>query len=1759
MSDAVAVAQVVEVREVHDYYDPSNGEVRRSVPWRPGVSPSDLAPAWPSENLQVWVDGVEVPAEWHDRPLEAGESVTFIKAPAGPVFTVLKAVALVAGLVGAARSLRLERQLGETRDQQIDRSTVYNWSGPITIYNGEGLPLPLWYGAHRVGGVAIGGYTEVVAGETPQTYLYLLLALSSGPIDSVGGVSADADGLTGASLPAGLQINGNDAGNFDDVTAYVRLGSLQQSVVPGFNAIPTRLTFDALLVESATDAAEIVTDFSEAEVVDMLADTEGDRARLTFFFPRGLYRIKSSGAVKSLTVQLQVRYVQLNGSGTPVGDYAVVPSAGTSFEITGKTLAPFSVQVEFPLYNPTTYVAPTLTGGYRFVPDGAFNRQRGEVALPLPTAPSWAPGTPIEALTFVSFVRLEKVRDLHPLWAFADWDEDDSDPRVEGIMLGVRDLGDGTGELEVTFGEGTGSGDLTERHLAGSIPHVEPAVSGVFIAVTWQRDFVPGLNRLRVFVNGALELEHTTSTDIISTAYASMLWNTWPRKETTTSGNWHARATFDEQRLYDREFTPEEVSAVHNSGVWLEAVDSEAGLVGGWRMDVAPLAPFFPPVADAEHVAMVMEASPSATGAQVVAEALVASDPGNTDILRARYRFEVQRTSVSHDGVPGSGDSDTEKQSAFEWTTLTTFVDEEVNYAGVALLGLKVLVTDQLDGGGALNVTVPIRGVANCPVWDGVDPDSPGFVKQYSANPAWCTAHMLLDAEQGAGHLYDEKSIPWDLWADWAAFCDVEVYDQRGRWGPPSTAGLTLGYESSGFGLDGAVYRLILPKPVPDHLVVGKRVRLADVANVYPSPGDWPEGDFTIRAVIVNDLTFELWCDWPDGVPAPGSVTINDATATVIGIEPRLSMGLGFADRGFPFLEARQLMCSIGRAVPISLGERLLIAYDTPRQPVAAFNAANVAVSSFRIGSVGTLDTWNRAVGEFQSADADYLRSTESRDHASLDDPSSTASVRRTLVDMRGVTSRSQVHRELQLMLNAWNTQRVSISFETVLDGMFLAPRDVIVVAHPMPDWAQGGRCPEPAPDSTSFYVDVPFELGQLNLLEHSVDFSEAAWEKLGSSPPSVASTQVAGPDGEDTAWAVTFDTGTANWLRQNVSHRGTGTAYTAIIWARLESGDADQVSLEIASLNQVLVSETLALTGEWVRFTVSGTSSQPFSTDPNVQLRLRLADAAPGAVVLHVDRPRLIVGADDGEDALREEATAAIPDAYACLVNPNGDNATVFARLAAKAGAFAAGELVQLAEDPGFVTQREWLWIVGHSQFASRQFEVTRVAPGQDFRTRIEAIEYSADIFPDEDAFETLDAPAQASQAAQQLIAGEVLPGMPTQLTLLELPERDAETGRLAKALQVSWTPDEATAHAVTRTRVWLREDAGDWEQAAEVLGGRTTCRVDITDRDAGALITVAVQPESRVGRTPLRRCRQATTTIYAVFPPPEAPVGARATLHGLEATYEVDLPQGFQDAVVQVFRGGAFVGQEVGRIPVGGRSLGPTSDWCRLPTAADGRGSPPLQFRMAMPNGGRGEHIELEAEPSLEGWPAAVVEDSWEDGPWDVATSPATEAPVLADLVAESPLNPSRPDRLTWDGASSSLEASYQSTVYDLGRARRVHVSCGIMGEQLPPLTADTVFGAASGLRARSLTAQGFLDPNHPDYGELGVHLEWAYSETSADPGTAFVPFRCGVTYLRSCRFRVRVTRPTTSWDVWITRGGVAIRPLPGDDLVQPGEITA
>ncbi|MBL4776368.1 insulinase family protein, partial [Ralstonia sp.] len=220
-----ALPEDVHVQEIGDVFTPGSRR-ERPVRWREGLTAAELLPeGWDRELAQLAIDGdLKEASDWEES-LSPGCFVTLLRTPGAPggAFVAIVAQAIASTVINVFVYNRAIQWIFPFPQlpRRANQESVYGWFGPLANYAPRGLPVPVVYGQHRVGGAVVSAFVEVENGLNPQSYLFVLLLLSAGPIEDIGGIAVDSDGLTGVALPSTLQINGNDAQNFADIDTQI--------------------------------------------------------------------------------------------------------------------------------------------------------------------------------------------------------------------------------------------------------------------------------------------------------------------------------------------------------------------------------------------------------------------------------------------------------------------------------------------------------------------------------------------------------------------------------------------------------------------------------------------------------------------------------------------------------------------------------------------------------------------------------------------------------------------------------------------------------------------------------------------------------------------------------------------------------------------------------------------------------------------------------------------------------------------------------------------------------------------------------------------------------------------------------------------------------------------------------------------------------------------------------------------------------------------------------------------------------------------------------------------------------------------------------------------------------------------------------------------------------------------------------------------------------------------------------------------------
>jgi len=256
--------------------------------------------------------------EW-DEYFGPKDDVVFIQnieGGGGIVSTVLGAVLTVVGvvsenpyligmgismMVGGVVGMMFAATVPDTNTTPIPTSEMsdsktYSWSGIQNII-GEGNPIPIVYGIHRIGGIIIEAFIhgENGWGQQENKILNVLTGLSEGPIEKI-----DTDSI---------QINKKEIAYYNEESDAVeydfRQGENTQETVAGFNKIARQFDLSGMKLTAPTDDERDAG--IEHKYQYYKTSRACDEAKVMVSFP-ALYHAKKNGGMTDLSVKFAVSY-----------------------------------------------------------------------------------------------------------------------------------------------------------------------------------------------------------------------------------------------------------------------------------------------------------------------------------------------------------------------------------------------------------------------------------------------------------------------------------------------------------------------------------------------------------------------------------------------------------------------------------------------------------------------------------------------------------------------------------------------------------------------------------------------------------------------------------------------------------------------------------------------------------------------------------------------------------------------------------------------------------------------------------------------------------------------------------------------------------------------------------------------------------------------------------------------------------------------------------------------------------------------------------------------------------------------------------------------------------------------------------------------------------------------------------------------------------------------------------------------------------
>jgi hypothetical protein len=331
---------MLTIRHIRNTIDKHDESAMRQIEWT-GATIAEIAPETALVCMANDTRIIRGSVEWISTIPTDGSILIFVTADGDPVTITAAAIAIIAAHAGAfvassvaysilmgistiaagiaisgalnsalAPSSGALPQFGTGSGKK--QSNTYGFD-EITNTAQNGSAKPIIYGEHIAGGNIVNAWREAIKGiRSYSQTLNMLIAISEGPIQSIGQYTTDQDGLKLDDIPEGMTINGLDPKKLKEVTVSLRLGSNTQSVMPGFEKIHHEYAQEYRLKDSKT-------------IFEWMTRDEVNDIKINIVFPRGLFKVSDTGSLSKRETYVVVSIYQLDGT-------TLVKQRGTSLE-----------------------------------------------------------------------------------------------------------------------------------------------------------------------------------------------------------------------------------------------------------------------------------------------------------------------------------------------------------------------------------------------------------------------------------------------------------------------------------------------------------------------------------------------------------------------------------------------------------------------------------------------------------------------------------------------------------------------------------------------------------------------------------------------------------------------------------------------------------------------------------------------------------------------------------------------------------------------------------------------------------------------------------------------------------------------------------------------------------------------------------------------------------------------------------------------------------------------------------------------------------------------------------------------------------------------------------------------------------------------------------------------------------------------------------------------------------------------------------
>jgi hypothetical protein len=691
---------------------------------------------------------------------------------------------------------------------------------------------------------------------------------------------------------------------------------------------------------------------------------------------------------------------------------------------------------------------------------------------------------------------------------------------------------------------------------------------------------------------------------------------------------------------------------------------------------------------------------------------------------------------------------------------------------------------------------------------------------------------------------------------------------------------------------------------------------------------------------------------------------------------------------------------------------------------------------------------------------------------------------------------------------------------------------------------------------TTDLYIDIRFEDSR-NATTKVLDgdgiratlrYSGGSWAFVGTPAKVQVNGTIANEANAVAAVRQTSTTNDSNWVQFDVSCDYTPT-----------SGSVTEVFCELACYNAAYT--TTAAADVW-GLRVHGKSSLAVVVNPHYHRRMLFWGAMYEEDVsvpstyrdgsgIQLDRDVTLEAGKQYEVLIRSSFS---PDSV--LGIDNSEVVAVDAEQVPGSGSstVAANSRLYVATARKFTPHEGDLYSFGEVGKASDDFVVTRISldPGTMHR-EIEAEEYDETVFEDTilgDLGEgTISALPDPSASVQSSVFGVGLNSDGYGLRGFEFQVREEtigdERGGGQPRLFISWNWPSGV-RVPRRMHLYLAEEIAGENPMTWPIYRIGTCDVseggyqyDGPLLKRGTSYRVTFQPEGSSGAAmPLETCPYRYVSLRKVVNPAilAAPVVTTAT-RGFQQLYELKRVR--NSRLVEIVEG-----------RIGGWKMG-TPAFVIDPDVANTASDSTLVGQLSTSSGKVNMQVICRGRTDL-GHYGQASELFGTEQLKDVSYANSTATDNDYANFGAADINLTTGSVMQFTSSSSALTATYLPDEIDLGTAKRVLVNFTVEATQVRPETLGDLPYALNSETIRRWSLEGPMDDLDGDDAELV--LEWKWSSTASTGSDTYRVFRPGEVYARKLTFRVTFKRPTTDYNIRMTRCLVQALEIPE---FKPGDI--